>query len=189
MGHVVVAVDLFERSVLVPEVASLAVRAELLSVELPAVLRFVLVVEARLSLGDPVDLGKFLGTVGILALEAVAAEATLSPVLAHLAFVFLGLGNGDHLAILHKRQNRNALFVVIGRCSSGGVEWLYIVGQRYSWHEGGGLRSLEGEWVGPRAHVGAPLGARLALVSTDLSEWGSGRRWDEACAFGAQREV
>ena len=32
-------------------------------------------------------------------------------------------------------------------------------------------------------------GARLALVSTDLSEWGSGRRWDEACAFGAQREV
>ena len=128
MGHVVMAVDLFEGSILVSEVAPLAIWAKLFSVELPAILRFVLVVKTCLSLGDSVDLSKFLGAVCILALETVAAETTLSPVLAHFSFVFLGLGNWNHLTILHKRHNWKALFVVIGRCSCGWVEWLDVVG-------------------------------------------------------------
>ena len=56
VGHVVVAVDFFERSVLMSEMTSLAIWTELFSVELSAILRFVLVIETRLSLSDPIDL-------------------------------------------------------------------------------------------------------------------------------------
>ena len=56
VGHVVVAVDFFERSVLMSEMTSFAIWAELFSIELPAVLRFVLVIETRLSFSDSVDL-------------------------------------------------------------------------------------------------------------------------------------
>ena len=56
MGHVVVAVDFFERSVLMSEMTSLAIWTEFLSIELPAILRFVLVIETRLSFSDSVDL-------------------------------------------------------------------------------------------------------------------------------------
>ena len=56
MGHVVVAVDFFERSVLMSEMTSLAIWTELFSVELSAILRFVLVIETRLSFSDSVDL-------------------------------------------------------------------------------------------------------------------------------------
>ena len=56
VGHVVVAVDFFERSVLMSEMTSLAIWTELFSVELPAILRFVLVIETRLSFSDPIDL-------------------------------------------------------------------------------------------------------------------------------------
>ena len=97
--------DFFERSVLMSEVASFTIWAELLSVKLSAILRFILVIETCLGLSDPVDLSKLFSTVGILAFKTIAAEATLSPVLAHLSFVFLGLGYLHHLSILHKRQN------------------------------------------------------------------------------------
>lgn len=56
MGHVVVAVDFFEGSVLMSEMTPFAIWAELFSIELPAILRFVLVIETRLSLSDPIDL-------------------------------------------------------------------------------------------------------------------------------------
>ena len=56
VGHVVVAVDFFERSVLMSEMTPFAIWAELFSIELSAVLRFVLVIETRLSLSDPIDL-------------------------------------------------------------------------------------------------------------------------------------
>ena len=121
------------------EVATFAVWAKLLSVKLSAVLRFVLVIETCLGLSDPVDLSKLFSTMGILAFKTIAAESTLGPVLAHLSFVFLGLGNWNHLTILHKRHNWKALFVVIGRCSCGWVEWLDVVGQGCGWHEGGCL--------------------------------------------------
>ena len=83
------SVDFLEASVLVSEVAALAVRAQFLSVELPAILRLILVVETSLGFGDPVDLGELVMAVGILALETVPAEANLGPVLAHLSLVFL----------------------------------------------------------------------------------------------------
>ena len=56
VGHVVVAVDFFERSVLMSKMTPFAIWTELFSVELPAILRFVLVIETRLSLSDPIDL-------------------------------------------------------------------------------------------------------------------------------------
>ena len=58
MGLVEVSMNFLEASVLVAEMATFAVWAELLSVELPAVLGLVLLVKAGLSLGDPVDLGE-----------------------------------------------------------------------------------------------------------------------------------
>ena len=155
MGHVVMAVDLFEGSILVSEVAPLAIWAKLFSVELPAILRFVLVVKTCLGLGDSVDLSKFLGAVCILALETVAAETTLSPVLAHLSFVFLGLGYLHHLSILHKRQNLRGWIVKTSRCCR--VELFHFIHERslVRWNKACCLSSLECEWIGPCAHVDA----------------------------------
>ena len=91
--HVVVAMDLGEAAVLVPEVASLAVEAELFTVERSAILALVLVVLILLPLTLVHNLltisinGELLDPVGVLALDTVAAEAGLGPVLAHLALV------------------------------------------------------------------------------------------------------
>jgi len=90
--HVIVTMNLFVAPVFVPKVAPLPIRAELLPVELPAVLRLVLVVGvggllllAQVSL--TVVLTELILAVGILTLGAVAAEAGLYPVLAHIALV------------------------------------------------------------------------------------------------------
>ena len=170
MSHIVVAMDLFERSVLMSEVASLTVWAELLSVKLSAVLRFVLVIETCLGLSDPVDLSKLFSTVGILAFKTIAAEATLSPVLAHLSFVFLGLSYLHHLSILHKRQNRLVLIVKVSRCCW--AEWLHVIRERSlgGWDKACCFSSLECEWIGPCAHVDTCMWTMLALVSRTLSE-------------------
>ena len=88
--HVEVPVDLAEAAVLVPEVAPLAVRADLLAIELPAILRLVLVVDIGLLLLvriQRVVLAELLRAVRVLALGAVPAEAGLGPVLAHVALV------------------------------------------------------------------------------------------------------
>ena len=91
MCHEIVSMDFFERSILVSEVASLAVWAKFFSVELSTILGLVLIVEPCCGFGDPVNLCEFLRAMGILALQTISAEANLSPVLAHFSFVFLGL--------------------------------------------------------------------------------------------------
>ena len=162
--------DLFERSVLMSEVATFAVWAKLLSVKLSAVLRFILVVETCLGLSDPVDLSKLFSTMGVLAFKTIAAESTLGPVLAHLSFVFLGLGYLHHLSILHKRQNLRGWVVKISRCCW--AELFHVIDERSlgRWNKACCLSSLEFEWIGPCAHVDACLWTMLALVSTTLSE-------------------
>ena len=162
--------DLFERSVLMSEVASFTVWAELLSIELSAVLRFILVIETRLSLSDPVYLSKLFSSMGILTLKTIAAKSTLGPVLAHLSFVFLGLGYLHHLPILHKRQNWMAWIVEISRCCR--AEWFHIIRERClgGWDKGCCFRSFESEGIGSSAHVDACLRNLLALVSANLSE-------------------
>jgi hypothetical protein len=89
VGHVVMTVDFLEATVLVAEVAPLAVGAVLFSVELATVLRLVLVVEALLLFVkvERVILGKLFEAVRVLTLIAITTEAGLSPVLAHLSLV------------------------------------------------------------------------------------------------------
>lgn len=49
------AVNFFEGSIFVAEVAPFSIWTELLTVELPAILRFILFVEARLGFSNSVD--------------------------------------------------------------------------------------------------------------------------------------
>ena len=100
--HVEMPVDLLEAAILVPEVAPLAVGAELLAVELAAVLRLVLVVHVGLLLLVEVQLvilAELLLSVRVLTLTPVAAKARLGPILAHIALVH---GSFDE-ALLHRR--------------------------------------------------------------------------------------
>ena len=106
--------NLFEASVFVTEVAALAVRAELLTVELAAVLGLVLVILAWLLLLIQIKLvivTKLLIPVGILTFSPVAAESGVIPVLANFSFVHgplyeaflrqeLGLLKGGFWAVL-----------------------------------------------------------------------------------------
>lgn len=91
VGLVEVSMNFLEASVLVAEMATFAIWTELLPVELSAILGLVLLVEAGLSLSDPVDLGELVVSVSVLALVTVPAEAHFSPVLAHLPFVLLSV--------------------------------------------------------------------------------------------------
>ena len=72
MGHVVVSVDLLEAAILVTEVATLAIWAELVTVKLPTVLAFILVIGTLLLLAKIklVLVRKFFLAVRILALIA-----------------------------------------------------------------------------------------------------------------------
>ena len=96
MSDVVMPVDFLEGAILVSEVAPDAVRAEFLPIELPAILRFVLVVHTLLLLlkVEWVVLTELLRAMSVLALNAVAAEAHLGPVLAELTFVHGALDEG-----------------------------------------------------------------------------------------------
>ena len=83
-------VNLLVASVFVSEVTPLAVRAVLLSIELPAVLRLVLVVEIGWLLLVEVQfvvLAELLLAVGVLALDSVATKTSFHPLLAHVALV------------------------------------------------------------------------------------------------------
>ena len=138
MRHEVVAMDFLEASVLVAEVASFSVWAELLTVELPAILGFVLVVESCLRLGDSVDLCEFFSTVSVLALETISAEADFSPVLAHFTLILLGLGQRNHLPVLEERNRRRFR---VESCGSGCVELSLLAhdGRWSGWDEGRAL--------------------------------------------------
>ena len=84
------SVHLLEGPVLVTEVTALAIGAEALAVELPTVLRLILVVcvaSFLLTEVQVVVLAELIDSVRVLALVAVATEAGLSPVLAKLALV------------------------------------------------------------------------------------------------------
>ena len=96
--------DFLEGSVLVSEVTPFAIWAEFLTVELPAILRFILVVKSCLRFGDSIDLSEFFSAVSVLALETVSAEADFCPVLAHFTLILFGLGQRNHLPILHERH-------------------------------------------------------------------------------------
>lgn len=96
MRNVMVSVDLLECAIFVSEVASQAIRAELLAIELPAVLRFVLVVNSLILLlhVEWVVFTELLRAMGVLTLNAIAAEACVNPVLAKLTFVHRSLDEG-----------------------------------------------------------------------------------------------
>ena len=87
-------VDLLEAPVLVPEVTSLAIEAEFIPIERPAVLTLILVVQVLFRLAIVHHLlkiialsGNFITTVSVLALYTISAEASFRPVLAHLPLV------------------------------------------------------------------------------------------------------
>lgn len=90
MRHVEMPMNLLEAAVLVPEVAPLTVRTELLPIELPAILRLVLVIKIHLCLLIKILLvviTELFLAVGVLTLGAVAAEPSFRPVLAHVTLV------------------------------------------------------------------------------------------------------
>ena len=134
MCHEVVAMDFLEASILVAEVASFSIWAELLTVELPAILGFILVIKPCLGFGDSVDFGKFFGTMRVLALETISAEADFCPVLAHFALILFGLGQRNHLPILHKRHWRR-FCVKCGGSSSVELPLLTHEGRLSGWNE------------------------------------------------------
>ena len=98
-----VSVDLLECAIFVSEVASQAIRAELLAIELPAVLRFVLVVNSLILLlhVEWVVFTELLRAMGVLTLNAIAAEACVNPVLAKLTFVHRSLDEGLWRILFH----------------------------------------------------------------------------------------
>ena len=86
--------NFLEAPILVAEVASLAVGAELLPVELPAILRLILVIcTLFLSLAHVqwVVLAQLFNAVCELTLGAIPAHSCLSPVLAELTLVHRSL--------------------------------------------------------------------------------------------------
>lgn len=86
-------VDLGEATVLMPKVTSFTIETELLPVERPAILALVLIILMLLLLAKVHQLltirfyGKLLNAMSVLALETVATETGLCPVLAHLTLV------------------------------------------------------------------------------------------------------
>jgi len=93
VGNVEMPMNFLEAAVLVAEVATFAVSAELLSVELPAVLGLVLVVQSLLLFVyvQLIILTELVETVCELALGAISADSSLAPVLAKLALVHRSL--------------------------------------------------------------------------------------------------
>jgi len=81
--------NFLEASVLMTEVASLAIGTVLLAIELSAVLRLVLVIKTLLLLVQQVlvSLCHLFNAVGVLTFCSVSAEASLCPVLAHFSLV------------------------------------------------------------------------------------------------------
>jgi len=99
MRHVVMPVDLLEAAIFMPEVASFAVEAEPFTVECPAVLALEFVIHALNAIVAGVSLAvvvcnKLVNTVRVLAFVAISTEASLIPVLAHLALIHRPLNEG-----------------------------------------------------------------------------------------------
>lgn len=88
--HIEMPVDLLEATVLMPEVATLAIGTELLSIELSTILRLVFVIHIGLFLLVEIQLvilAELFLAMGVLALGSIAAKARLSPILAHITLV------------------------------------------------------------------------------------------------------
>lgn len=81
--------NFLKASVLMTEVASFAIGTVLLSIELSAVLRLVLVIETLLLLIKQVlvSLCHLFNSVSVLTFGSISAEASLCPVLAHFSLV------------------------------------------------------------------------------------------------------
>ena len=151
MGHVEVSVDLFEASVLVAEVAPFAIWAEPLPIELPAVLRLVLVVRTACFLLLQIKLmilTELLQSVGILTFLAVATETRLCPVLAELTLVHWALYKAlllevEHQINIHLHGWRTLLLA--------GSSWSFDRWQRdrchWNWHESLWLHTHSPEWI------------------------------------------
>lgn len=114
------AMNFLEAAVFVTEVTSLAVGAELLPVELPAVLRFVLVVLTLLLLVKVknVVLTQLIKTVRKLAFGSVATNSRFAPILANLSLVHRSL----HKAFLLV-QSKLRLFLESSIRLRGTNEW------------------------------------------------------------------
>ena len=89
MRLVIVSVDFLEAAILVAEVASFAIRAELLTVELSAILRLIFVIETLFLFvkNALMSITHFFNTMSVLTLCSISADPSLIPVLAHLALV------------------------------------------------------------------------------------------------------
>jgi hypothetical protein len=89
VGDVEMPMNFLKAAVLMAEVASLAVGAELLAVELPAVLGLIFVVESLLLFVhiQLMILTELVETVCELALGSISAHSSLAPVLAKLTLV------------------------------------------------------------------------------------------------------
>ena len=180
--HVEVSVNLFKAAVFMTEVAAFAIRAELLTVELAAILWLVLVILAWLLLLIQIKLvifAEFLIPMSILTFGSVAAESSVCPVLAHFSFVHgplykalasqkLGLFKGGFRAILVIEPLRFGKF----------DRWDHVAVMR--WHKS--LRLLEAhvlEWV----HLGRGEELLLSLLCLLLgSIFALGRSENEGCA-------
>ena len=163
MGHEVVAMNFFEGSVFVAEVAPFSIWAKFLTVKLPAILRLILLVESCLGFSNSVDLSELFSTVCVLALEPVSAEADFCPVLAHFTLILFRLGQRNNLTILQEHH----LCFLAARIESCGARWvelsrLFHERRLSRWNEGLALRSSECEWVCIHAHVVWSLSNGLA---------------------------
>ena len=89
MGNVKVPVNFFEAAVLMTKVASFAVRAELLPIELPAVLGLILIILSLLLLVHVklMILAELVKPMCKLTFRAVSASTVVAPILAELTFV------------------------------------------------------------------------------------------------------
>ena len=147
--------NFLEGSVLVAEMATFAVWAELLPVELSAILGLVLLVETGLGFSDPVDLCELLVSVSVLALVPISAEADFGPVFAHFSLVFLSVLR-KNLSVQAEMDMIVIVIVILVAQLALTHGWCRVE----SWLERGLGRLGERERVGVHRHLvlGAALG-------------------------------
>ena len=137
VSNVEMPVDFLEAAILVTEVAAFTVGAELLTIELTAVLRLILIVRThhlRVQVCT-VALRKLLLAMSVLALGSVAAEASLGPVLAHLTLVHGALDEtlASHMAVA-LRHEVSVLAILLNMC------WTHL--RNFDWRQSGIIVSL-----------------------------------------------
>lgn len=89
MRLIIVSVDFLEAAILMAEVASFAIGTELLTVELPAILRLIFVIKPLFLFvkNALMSITHFFNSMSVLTLWSISADPSLIPVLAHLTLV------------------------------------------------------------------------------------------------------